>query len=131
MDGKAKIEALTNAWYGYTLFAGLVNVVGALLGARVFGFVAIPIVVAFSVFSLFVAWVIGRLLLNRSRLTRLVVLVLSAFGLLLNAGGMWRYAAGPWNVALVPTVLVMGSAMWMQLRTLRTLLDRRVTRYFA
>jgi hypothetical protein len=130
MEGKAKLEALTNAWYGYTLFAALVNIVSAFLGGGIFGFVAIPFVIFFSLFSLFVAWAIGKLLIKRSGLTRFVVLVLSPLGLLIGTLSMWRFITGPWSLSGMVSALVLVCGMWMQLRTLKTLLDRSVKNYF-
>ncbi|NUO53991.1 MAG: hypothetical protein HOV80_34535 [Polyangiaceae bacterium] len=131
MEGKAKLEALTNAWYGYTLFAALVNIVSAFLGGGIFGFVAVPFVIFFSLFSLFVAWAIGKLLIKRSGLTRFIVLVFSGIGLLFGGLAMWKFVTGPWSFSGIVSAFVMGCGLWMQLRTLKTLTDRSVKNYFA
>lgn len=131
MNGKAKLEALINAWYGYTLFAALVNLVSALLGSGLFAFFTVPFVVVVSLFSFFVAWAIGKLLLKRSGLTRFVILVLSPVALLFGAFSLWRFASGPWSLGAITTGLLTACGLWMHLRSLRTLLDRNVKAYFA
>lgn len=131
MSGKAKIEALTNAWYGYTLFAALVNLVSAVLGSGLFAFLTVPFVIGVSLFSLFLTWGIGKLLLARSGLTRFVLLVLSPIALLIGALSLWRFASSPWSLGAIAAAVITGCGVWMQLRSLRTLLDKNVKAYFG
>lgn len=131
MDAKSKLETLTNAWYGYTLFSALVNIASAALGSGPFALVGIPVVLLVSVFSLFVAWAIGKLLLGHSSLTRSVVLVLSSIGLVFGALATFRFVGGRWTLQNVASALLTATGAWMQLRTVATLLDRRVKAYFA
>jgi uncharacterized protein (DUF2062 family) len=131
MSGKAKIEALTNAWYGYTLFAALVNLVSALLGSGLFAFLTVPFVIGVSLFSLFLTWGIGKLLLARSGLTRFVLLVLSPLAILFGSLSLWKFATSPWSFGAITAALITGCGVWMQLRSLRTLLDKSVKSYFA
>lgn len=131
MNGKAKLEALVNAWYGYTLFAALVNLATAVLGSGFFAFFTVPFVIGVSLFSFFVAWAIGKLLLKRSGLTRFVLLVLSPIALLLGSFSLWRVVSGPWSLGAISTAVLTACGVWMHLRSLRTLLDRNVKAYFA
>jgi hypothetical protein len=80
MRGKAKLERLNHAWYGYVFFMALTNLVGAVFDAGLFAFLALPFVAVVSFISFLWALRIGTLLLRRSRLTRLAVLVLAPIG---------------------------------------------------
>jgi hypothetical protein len=90
MDGKKTIQGLTNAWYGYSVFATLSSV----LGIRAYGIVAATF--ALSIWAVFAAigFVISlvfvtffsRKLLARSNATRLFLFVIS--GLLALLGGL-------------------------------------------
>jgi hypothetical protein len=131
MHGKAKIQSLTNAWYGYTFLAALVNVVRALSGSVVGAALGVIIVACFFLFSIFVTWSVGKLLLARSGLTRVLVLVLSSVGFCLGVMGIWSFISGPWTTTAAVNGLLTGCGMWMQLRTVKTLLDRDVKSYFA
>ncbi len=131
MSAKAKIEGLTTAWYGYTIFVTLVNLVSAILGGGLFGIVAVPFVVGIGLFCLFVNFVIGRLLAGKSSLTRLVVLILSPLGLLVGAIHLYSVITGSWGLGTLATLAVVGSGLWMNLRTIGTLTDKSVKSFFA
>lgn len=131
MDGKAKIQTLTNAWYGYTAFSALVSIGSALLLSGRGGSLAIPLVLVVSLFSFFVSWAIGKLLLQRSSLTRAVVLVFSFLGLFVGAANVWHFVVGPWTASASVNAFLVCCGAWMQLRTIGTLLDRSVKSYFA
>lgn len=131
MSGKAKIEALTNAWYGYTLFATLAYLTSAVVGSGLFAFFTVPLVIGVSLFCFFVNWAVGKLLLRRSGLTRVVVVVLSPIGILLGSLSAWQFLSGRWSFGALVVGLVAASGAWMHLRSLRTLLDRNVKAYFG
>lgn len=132
MEGKAKLEALTNAWYGYTLFAALVNIVSAFFGWGFFAFVGVAIALFVSCFMFFLAWAIGKLLIKRSGVTRFIVLLFSGLGVFLFGPiAIWRLVSGPWSLSTMASGAVTVCALWMQLRTLKTLTDRSVKSYFA
>jgi hypothetical protein len=130
MNGKAKLESLINAWYGFMLFSTLVNLVSAVLGAGFFAFLAVPFVIGISLFAFFISWAIGKLLLARSSLTRFFVLVLSPFGILSGGLAIWRFLTNDWTFSGAVSALLVGCGTWMHLRTMGTLLDKNVKSYF-
>jgi hypothetical protein len=127
MTAREKIEQLTNAWYGFAFFAAALSLVQngigflSLLGA------------GFSlVVSVGLSWFLGRRLLARSSLTRVLLVVVAAIGMVLGALGAaklgWKFLGG-WKLsALVGMVLAAGSA-WMNIRSLRVLTDQSVKTY--
>ena len=131
MNGKAKLEGLVNAWYGFTLFAAIVNVVTAVLGSGFFAGLTVPFVIGILLFSFFVTWVIGKLLLAKSGIMRFVLLVLSPLFVLAGALSLWRFISAPWSFSAIVAALMTGCGVWMQLRSIRTLLDRNVKAYFG
>lgn len=128
--GKSKIRALTNEWYGFTVFSFLVHVLLALFGSGLFSFFTVPLVIAFSAFSLLITWAIGGLLIRRSSLTRFVLLVLSPLGALAGALSSWQLVAGPWSLSTLLLLLVTLGGVYMQIRSFGTLMDKSVRAYF-
>jgi hypothetical protein len=131
MNGKAKLEGLINAWYGFSLFAAIVNVVTAVLGSGFFAFFTVPFVIGISLFTFFVTWVIGKLLLAKSGIMRFVLLILSPLAILAGTLSLWRFISSPWSFSGIVAALLTACGVWMQLRSIRTLLDRNVKAYFG
>jgi hypothetical protein len=129
--GKRKIQGLTNGWYGFDVFAFLVHLVMALLGSSFFGaFISVPSVIVSSLISLVITWVIGRLLISRSSLTRVVLLVLSPIGFVLSLVSAWHLLAGSWSLSVIATTVLVIASAYMQFRSFFTLLDKDVRAYF-
>src|SRR5438105_711913 len=85
MTGRAKIEGLTNAWYGYVLTSavlsflagswGIFSIAGRLTGLGI---------------SLLIVWAIGRSLVKKSSLMRTVLLLVTAFCTITGVLGIGR-----------------------------------------
>ncbi len=130
MSGKAKIQDLTNEWYGFTVVSALVNGVMALFGSGLFAVVTVPLVIGFAVIGLAITWALGRLLINRSSVTRFILLVLSPVVLVCGCFGIWQMLTGPWSFGMVVSMLLTAAAMWMHGHSFLTLLDKDVRAYF-
>ncbi|HEY1959921.1 MAG TPA: hypothetical protein VGH28_30140 [Polyangiaceae bacterium] len=131
MSAKEKIQSLTHAWYGVSVVSAILGVVMNGIGVLSLGLAGVTLA-----FSLFFAWLLGFLLLRKSSFTRIVLIVLSAIGVV--AGTL----AVPWAVyqALLgdaPLTAGLGSALamtfsvYMNARSFRVLTDRSVKAYFA
>lgn len=128
MTAKEKIEKLTDTWYGYTLFANGVSLV-----INGIGFFSIAFTAMATVFSLFVTFLIGRWLLGRSSLGRLVVLCLSGIGLVTGAVGTLGLGAtflDEWSLSALGRTIIVAAGVIVNLRSLRTLTDTSVKTYF-
>lgn len=130
MKGKSKIEGLTSEWYGFTVFSFLVNGLLALFGTGVFAVVAVPLVIGFAVIALAINWGIGRLLINKSSLTRIVLLVLQPIGIVCGGLYVWELVTGPWSIGMALNMLVAVAGTWMYVHSFMTLLDKDVRAYF-
>jgi len=129
MNAKQKIENLTHTWYGFTVFMGavqlLVNGLGffSLLGA------------AFStVFSLVVSFAFGRLLLGGSSLTRVLLVVFSALGIVagvLGVGQMFYAFFGDWSFSLLGYAALGIAGVSVNVKSFRVLTDATVKAHFA
>lgn len=133
MSGRAKIEKLTHAWYGFALFSGLMSVLGG-----GFGPVSLVISIFFAVlstaFSFFVTFLIGRALMHKSGLTRLVLLFLSAILGVLSVLASFKLVGrffGDWSLGLLMQAAMSALVGYMQLRSFAVLRDREVRAYFG
>ncbi len=121
MTAKEKIQKLTDAWYGFALFVGIANLV--VNGIGVFSLVSAAI-------SMFVScvwtYVLGRLLLRKSSLTRVVLVVLSAICVVAGTLGAGKLAIE----GEIVMALLMVVAVYMHGRSFRVLTDRAVKAYF-
>ena len=126
MTARQRIEWLNSSWYGYLLVTGI--------GAGIFGGRSFLWAILGTACSLLVAFTLGRGLLNRSSLTRAVLLVISMLGMALGAMGLlyqtfvvvasFSLMAG---LAAVMTIL----QVMMHLRTYRVLKDSSVKAYIS
>jgi hypothetical protein len=124
MTAKQKIENLTNAWYGFELFAGAVGLVQGGLGFFSLIFAALS-----TLIGLVLTWVIGRKLLAGSSFTRIVLLVLSPLSLLAGAVVAWKgfgMLFDSFSLGLVLQLVLTVSGLWMNARSLRVLTDSSV-----
>jgi hypothetical protein len=131
MTAKEKIEKLTNGWYGYTVFWGLVWLL-----MNGLGFLGLNLVftIGSTVFSLFITFLLGRALLRRSGSTRVILTILSAlgvmFGLLGTVSVLWKFL-GDWSLTLLVYAAMMGGNVMMNARSFRVLTDKSVKAYIA
>ena len=130
MTARQKIEQLTHAWYGYVTISALASLfANGIPGVFRIFFGAIGLC-----FSLFITWFIGRRLLNKSSLTRLILLVLSTLATL---GGTYEIGSSmlsfvkTWEFSLLGMAAFYGVSVYMHVRSLRTLTDSSVRAYFG
>lgn len=128
MTAREKIEKLTEGWYGFTLFAGVLTLLQNGLG-----FFSLLFGAASVLFSLFITFLVGRWLLSKSSLARFVVLCLSALGLVAGSLGTLKMGGellSSWSFGLILQLVVVVGGVLMNLRSLRTLTDSSVKAYF-
>jgi hypothetical protein len=128
MDGKSKIEALTNSWYGFALFAGIYSVVSNGLG-----FFTILFAAGSMAFSFVLTWFVGRRLLKKSSLTRMICIVVSGICSVLGAIGTakagWAFIT-EWSLSLLLTALFGAVTISMHVRSFRVLTSDAVKMYY-
>jgi hypothetical protein len=129
MSGKAKIEALTNSWYGFAVFSALCTVLR--FG---FGFFSI----GGALFWLLVSWtftfLIGRALVKKSSLVRFLLVAISGVLTIFGTIGAARFAlAFVSDISLSALVSTVYTAVlaWMYARSFRTLTDASVKAYIG
>ena len=129
MTPRQKIEWLTNSWYGFALVSAIISLLSNGIGffSIVFGGMGLA-------FSLFVTWVIGKLLLGRSSITRFVLVIFSGLGMvfyaLAAAWSAWTFL-GEWSLKYVfGTVLALVAAS-MNARSWKVLTDKGVKSYIT
>ncbi|MBX3214366.1 MAG: hypothetical protein KF850_20190 [Labilithrix sp.] len=129
MTGKAKIEGLTNSWYGFAVFSALY----ALLMNGI-GVLSIASAVGGMFFSWFITFLIGRALIKKSSLTRLVLLFVSGLLAILGALGVGKAAwmfVQTWQLGVLASAAYAAVGVWMQARSFRTLVDGSVKAYIG
>ena len=129
--GKSKVESLVSEWYGFMTFTTIVNVILAFLGSGIFSILTVPIVLAISAVGFAIAWAIGRLLLARSSVTRIVLLALAPLAFLGELGAGWELLVGSWSLGMLATLVLVAAGAWMQLHSFAVLLDADVRRWFG
>ena len=72
MSGKAKIEGLTNSWYGFAVFSAICSVLMNGIGVW-----SITKGIVGLLFSWFITFLIGRALIKKSSLTRYLLILVS------------------------------------------------------
>ena len=129
MSAKERIETLTNGWYGFALFAGLINL---FLGG--FGIFSMFLTGASTLFSIAVTFFLGRRLLARSSLTRSILIFLSAVSAFLGLLGGAKLGMAflhEWSLTILLTFLVTAGSVLMNVRSFRVLTDSSVKSYFG
>jgi len=129
MSAREKIEALTNSWYGYLLFTAVAELF--VTGIGFFSMIG----TAFSfVFSCFVACFLGRRLLAKSSLTRVVLVILSGICTVLGAFGTakmgWTFFH-TWSLTTLVYTGMLATSVMMHARSFRVLTDSSVKSYMA
>jgi hypothetical protein len=128
MTAKEKIEKLTNSWYGFDVFSAVVSFV-FVNGIGIFS----GIFSAMGLFiSLFITWWIGRNLMNKSSLQRVVLLVFSTLFMLLGMLGIGRTLwSAEWSLSLFGYVAWSSIGVYMHAKSINVLTDKDVRAYFA
>lgn len=129
MTGKAKIESLTNSWYGYAAFSAVV----ALLN-RGLGFFSILWTGMGLLFTWFVIYLIGSALTRRSSLTRAILICATAIFSVTGAiatGKMALAFISSFEISVLATAALAAVGAWMNAKSLKTLLDPQVKAYFG
>jgi len=122
VTAKDKIQKLTNAWYGFAFFVGIANLL-----INGIGFFSISAAAVSTFISFVWTFVLGRLLLKKSSLTRTVLVVLSAISVVLGVLGAGSLVM---KGELVMSGL-MALSVYMNGRSFRVLTDKSVKAYFA
>jgi hypothetical protein len=129
MTAREKLQNLTNAWYGFGVVAGL----GSILQNGI-GFFSILIAIGSTLFSFFLTWFFGRRLLNKSSLTRFLLIIVSAlaslFGSLATAKMGWAFLH-EWQLSILAQAAMGGASVYMNVRSFRVLTDDSVKAYFG
>jgi len=151
MTARQRIEQLMHTWYGFTVFAAVASVVQAalwpfapglmfspvrlalaLVGSALAVTVAIGFSVVTGVFGVLVVAMLGRALLARSSVTRLLLLGLSPLLAVLSGvsalqqlwSGVSHFSLSPLIAAAVSTI-----AATLYVRSFRVLIDPSVKDY--
>ncbi len=129
MTARQKIEQLTNAWYGYVTFSAIAS----LFKDGIPGLFSIIWAAMGLCFSLFITWFIGRRLLAKSSLTRFLLLLVTGIGSIfgtIGAGKMALTFVRTWELGMLGAAAFLGIAVYMHVRSFRTLVDSSVRAYF-
>jgi hypothetical protein len=129
MSGRERIENLTNSWYGYALFTGLLNLLD-----RGFGLWSIVWTALGVGFSFFITYLIGNRLLAKSSLTRLILLGVSLLGSVFAATATVKLTGSLFTSFHLGTLFEIGivaASLGMNVQSFRALTDKSVKTYFA
>lgn len=127
MTATAKLENLTHSWYGFAVFTAVWSIL-----TNGFGLFRLVYTAAALAFSVFVTFLLGRALLNRSGLVRMVLVVLSALGTAFGVLGIvTRIFMSSWSFGLLATLVLAAAGVYMNFRSLRVLTDNSVKVYFG
>ena len=129
MSGKAKIESLTNSWYGFAVFSAIFAVFTNGIGVFSIGS---------AVFGMFVSWIvtffIGRALVKKSGFTRGILLLLNGLFLVLGTLAVgkttWSFVQ-TFQLSLLTGIGYSAVSTWMYGKSFRTLTDSSVKAYFG
>lgn len=129
MNAKQKIENLTHTWYGVSVFMGVVQILTN--GIGIFSILS----AAFStVFSLVLSFAFCRLLLGGSSLTRILLVVISALGVVLGVLGVGQAIYtffGEWSLSLLGYAALGLVGLSVNVKSFRVLTDKTVKAHFA
>ncbi len=128
MSAKAKIEGLTNAWYGFAVFSAICSVL-----ANGIGILSIVLAIGGLLFSWLMTFFIGRALIKKSSLTRFLLLVVSGIVTLVGTLGIGKAAWSfiqHWELSLLAYGAYTAVSTWMHARSFRTLMDSSVRAHF-
>lgn len=130
MNARAKIENLTNTWYGFAVFSAVATFLmsdSGLVWRTISG--------GFSLFvSLLLTFFIGRRLLNKGKLTRWILIAASGVFTLLGAytaaQASWTFVHA-WELKWIVAAASSAISSWMMAKSFRVLTDASVKAYFA
>lgn len=126
---RQKIEGLTNSWYGYAAFCAFVS-----FWKNGIGFFSLLLTLGSFVFSVLLTWFIGRRLLAKSSLTRVIIVVLSGLSTVLGTLGVakmgWTFLH-TWSFDLLVHAAFVTLGVTMNARSFNVLMDKSVKAYFG
>jgi hypothetical protein len=128
MTAKQKLESLTTAWYGFFFISTIVGLVSD------FGIIKAVFSALWLAVTTFVVWFIGRRLVAKSAVTRVLMLVISgimAVGCTISAAKFSWMFIHEWSLWMLLTALWSAAALTMYVRSWRTLTDNSVKAYFG
>lgn len=129
MNAKEKLEKLTNSWYGFALFSGIVTFLANGIGVFSLVWAAVSVFVSF-VFT----FAMGRLLMGKSSLTRWVLIVLGGLSVILGVvgfvGGLYGFFT-EWSFRYLLYSAYIAVAVYQHGKSLNVLTDKTVKGYFT
>lgn len=129
MSTNAKIETLTNSWYGFTVVTAAVAFL-----AKDFGLWSIFTSTLGLLVSLFFVFMWGRALQRKSSLARYILIVVSGISTLVGGYGAvqqtWLFVHA-WEIKIIIAAVYSAVSAWMMAKSFRTLTDSSVKAYFA
>ncbi|MDB4935258.1 MAG: hypothetical protein JWP87_2230 [Labilithrix sp.] len=128
MTASQKIESLTNSYYGYAVFGAAVS-----LWNNGIGFFSLLGTAASFLFSVFLTWFIGRRLLAKSSLTRIVLVLLTGIFSVLGTVGVAKMGWTFFQTMSFSLLVYAGFAsigVYMNVKAFRVLTDSSVKAYF-
>lgn len=129
MSARAKIENLSNSWYGFAVASAIATLLmeGISLWNIVTGAIGLVFTLGFMFF-------LSRRLLNKGRLTRWILIVATAFFGLSGAYGAakagWTFVHA-WELRFIVAAAASAVTSWMMAKSFRVLTDASVKQYFA
>ena len=128
-NAKEKIEGLTNSWYGYAVFGAALS-----LWNRGLGIGSIIGVAGSFLFTILLTWFIGRRLLAKSSITRLLLIIVTSLSSVFGSIGVakmgWSFVTNLDFTSLV-YALLLSVSVYMHARSFRVLTDKSVKAYFS
>lgn len=129
MTARQKIEWLTNNWYGFAVVAAVVSIFQS-----GFGIFSMFLTGAGLAFSLGLTWLLGKMLLARSSMTRFILVIASMIGTtfhaLVLAWYAWDFLAN-WKLAVIFKAALSIALLVMHVRSFKVLSDKDVKSYIA
>lgn len=129
MSGKAKIESLTNSWYGFAVFSAVCSVF-----IKGIGFFSIAGAIVGLFFSWILTFFIGRALVRKSSFTRTILVLvsglLSVLGTVAAVKMTWAFVHS-WELSVLMAAAYGAVNTWMNAKSFRTLTDSSVKAYFG
>lgn len=128
MGAKAKLETLTNTWYGFVLFSAVINFL-----ANGIGLWSIFTSVVGLGFSLAWVWFLGNRLQNKSSFWRFILVVssgvMTGMSILGAVKATWMFVH-VWELKLIAAAAFSAVYGWLMAKSFRTLTDSSVKAYF-
>ena len=125
---RQKIEGLTNSWYGYAVFGALLS-----LWHGGIGFFSLIGTAASFLFSIFLTWFIGRRLLAKSTMTRLLLILITGVSSVMGTVGVakmgWTFCQ-TLSLSVLVYAGLLAVSVYMNARSFRVLTDKSVKTYF-